>query len=428
MKEFMQFLEDSPVCFYTVKNLQAMFEKAGFSRLDRDRDWTVQAGGRYYTTVYGSAIYAFTLPQDLSALKAPFFRMISAHTDQPCFRIKPDAQICQNGYVKLNVEVYGGPIFSTWLDRPLSLAGRVSLASEDPFKPDVRYVDFKKPLLVIPNLAIHMNRNVNNGVELNPQVDMLPIGALTSGLLDDQTPVLTEALCQTLGVSADRILDFDLFTYAVDKPRIVGFHDEFLSASRLDDLVMVHTAATALIESKPTTSVNVFMGFDHEEIGSRTPQGAGTATAAMLLEKMSLALGRSRSQYLSDIMDSFLVSGDVAHAIHPNHPEKHDPVLKTQLGGGPVIKLAAKQSYMTQSCDVAVYQAICQKAGVPVQKFANRSDERGGSTLGPVLSAAVPCHIMDMGIALLSMHSARELMAVKDYEYTKRSFIAYYQA
>ncbi len=428
MKEFMTFLKESPVCFFAVKNLAKMFEDAGFRKLPAHDAWNIEAGGKYYVTFYDSSIYAFSLPEDLGKIKAPVFRMISAHTDYPCFRVKPCEEIRANGYRKLNVEVYGGPIFSTWLDRPLSLAGRVTLKSEDPFHPDVHYVDLKKPVLVIPNLAIHMNRNANSGVELNPQVDMLPVGGLMSGLSEDSEQMVTEALCRELNVSADAILDFDLFTYNLDEPKIVGFHEEFLSAPRLDDLVMAYTAATALIQSKPVHGINVFLGFDHEEIGSRSAQGADSMTVSYALEKLCESLHYSRIEYLDMMAGSFLISGDVAHAIHPNHPEKHDPVLKTQLNGGPVIKQAARQSYMTQSVDDAVYEAFCIEAGVPVQKFVNRSDQRGGGTLGPVVSSHLPCRIMDMGIPLLSMHSSRELMGVLDYDYTVRSFVAYYNA
>lgn len=426
MNDFMKYLADSPVCFYAVKNLKAMLDENGFEQLPLHESWQVQEGGRYYVTLWDSACIAFTIPEDMSQVKAPLYRMISAHTDQPCFRIKPGSQINQNGYCKLNVEVYGGPIFSTWLDRPLSLAGRVTLKSEDVFRPRTELVNLEKPVLIIPNLAIHMNRGVNDGLALNPQVDMLPVGSLVSELGEEQEQMVVKAVAEKLSVSTDEILDFDLFTYVTEKPELVGFHDEMLSSPRLDDLVMVHTAAKALTESKGGSGVNVLLAFDHEECGSRTPQGAGTSTVSYIMEKLSMALGRSRQQFLDDIMQSFLISGDVAHAIHPNHPERHDPVLKTQLGGGPVIKLSANQSYVTQSCDYSVYEMICRKAGVPVQKFANKSDSRGGSTLGPVLAGTLACHIMDMGVPILSMHSSRELMAVADYDYTKRSFIQFY--
>lgn len=427
IEQFMTFLKDSPVSFYAVKSLRKMFEEAGFSELSMEEHWDLEPAGRYMVCLDGSAMFAFVLPEKKEDIKAPFFRMIGAHTDQPSLRIKPCGQIRQDGYVKLAVEVYGGPIYNTWLDRPLSLAGRVTLRSEDVFQPEVRYIDLKRPVLVIPNLAIHMNREVNDGVRLNPQIDLFPVGALGGSLPEEDEQILVRMISDTLKVEPDQILDFDLFTYTTEPPQIVGFQEDMLSAAHLDDLVMVHTAASALCASAPKTGINVFCGFDHEEIGSRTRTGADSTSLIFVLEKIALALGRSREQFMGDLWGSFLISGDVAHAIHPAHPEKHDPNLRTRLGGGPVIKLSARQSYVTQSKDYTVYEQICEKAGVPVQKFTNRSDMRGGSTIGPVTAGQIPCRIVDMGVPILAMHSARELMAVKDYEYTLKSFITYYE-
>ena len=421
MQDFIQYLQDSPVSFYAVRALCERFDTAGFSALSLFGDWQIEAGGKYYLTVGDSSCFAFVLPQDLSQIQAPVYRMIGAHIDQPCLRVKPKPDMKANGYYKLNIEVYGGPIFSTWLDRPLSLAGRVTLQSDDVFTPEVRYVDLKKPVLVIPNLAIHMNRKVNEGVELDPQTDLLPIGGFVEG---EDGSLLMDALCEALDVKPEDILDFDLFTYTTEPPCLAGFKDEFLSAPHLDDLVMVHTAATALMEAQPQTGVNIFCGFDHEEVGSRSRMGANSGTLRMILEKLSAAIGRER--LTEDLLQSFMISGDVAHATHPNHPERHDPVLTTFLGKGPVIKIAAGQSYVTQSADYTVYEQICRKADVPVQKFTNRSNSRGGSTIGPIIAGQIPCRIVDMGVAILAMHSARELMAVKDYEYTKQSFITFY--
>ena len=272
MKDFMKYLAESPVSFYAVKNLKTMLEENGFVQLPLYDNWQIKEGGKYYVTMWDSACIAFTIPEDLSKAQAPIYRMIGAHTDQPCFRIKPGTQINQNGYCKLNAEVYGGPIFSTWLDRPLSLAGRVTLKSENVFKPRTELVDLEKPVLIIPNLAVHMNRGVNDGVALNAQVDMLPVGSLVSELGDEQEQMVVKAVAEKLNVSVEEILDFDLFTYVTEKPELVGFHDEFLSAPRLDDLVMVHTAAKALIEAKGSTGINVLCAFDHEECGSRTPR------------------------------------------------------------------------------------------------------------------------------------------------------------
>jgi len=430
MKDLMNFLDRSTVCFYTVKNLETLLKENGFEELSLREPFHLEEGGKYYVSL-GASLYAFVLPASLSTVKAPYFRMIGAHTDSPCLRIKPDAEIVQNGYVKLNAEIYGGPIYSTWLDRPLSLAGRVTLKSDNVFEPRVRYIDFKRPVLTIPNLAIHMNRDVNNGVALNAQVDMLPVCSMTSDDSAIEGHYLKSQIAEQLSVSgetvaADEILDYDLFTYPTEKAELVGFNEEFLSSPRLDDLSMLYSAARALVNAVPSTGVNVLAAFNHEEIGSRSRTGAGSDMFLYVLEKIAASLGHDHEEFISLLLDSFLISADVAHAIHPAHPEKHDPVLKTKLGGGPVIKLSAGQRYITESEDYSVYEQICRKAGVPVQKFTNRSDAVGGSTIGPITAGHLPCRIVDMGIPILAMHSARELMAVRDFDYTVKSFETFY--
>ena len=231
IKSFMSFLKESPVCFYAVSSLKKLFLDAGFEALKMEKHWELAPGGKYFTVVDDSAVFAFTLPGDLRRIKAPVFRMIGAHTDQPCLRIKPCGQISQNGYCKLGIEVYGGPIYNTWLDRPLSLAGRVTLKSDDLFNPRPVYVDLKKPVLVIPNLAIHMNREVNEGVKLNPQIDLYPVGGLMESLPEKEEQMLISALCRELQVKPEEILDFDLFTYITEEPQIVGFEEDMLSAA-----------------------------------------------------------------------------------------------------------------------------------------------------------------------------------------------------
>lgn len=425
LKALTKFLEAAPSSYlaadYVVKELQ----EKGFEKLAQNEKWTLKAGGRYVVPVHDSAVMAFVLPKSLKKLQAPVYRMIGAHLDHPCFKLKPSKELENHGYVRLNTEIYGGPIYSTWLDRPLSLSGRVTLKGKDALHPLSRLVDLKEPVLVIPNMAIHMNRELNDGFKYNPQSDLLPVAAL-SACMQDQEELVREALSKKLKVGKDEILDYDLFTYPVEPPMEVGFHKEFFSSKALDDLVMVYPAYQAIAEAEPKSGINIFLGFDHEEVGSETPQGANSATMSFLLEKLSLAIGRERSVFLDDLMESFIISADVAHAIHPAHPEKHEIQLQTQLGAGPVMKLNARQSYVTQSRDIAVFESICREAGVPCQKFVNRSDTRGGSTIGPDISSYMPCHVMDMGIALLSMHSSRELMAVADLEYTLKAFSTYY--
>lgn len=422
MDKLIQYLKSSPVNYWAAENAASELEKAGFIKLCMEEPWKLEPGMAYYVRPGDTALTAFRVPEQPDP-ERPFFRMIAAHTDQPGLRIKPGRSLRENGCYRLNAEIYGGPIYSTWMDRPLSLAGQVSLKSGDPFRPSRRLVNLKEPVLVIPNLAIHMNREVNQGTALNEQRDMLPLGGLYE---EGDAEALMETLAAALQVRTEEILDFDLFAYPTEEPCLLGFRKEFLSAPRLDDLVMACAGLEALIGTPASGSVNLLALWDNEEVGSRTIYGAASSMMRLILEKISVGLGRTREEFLRDMANSFLISADVAHAMHPAHPEKHDPVQKTRLGGGPVIKICAGQSYVTRSGDYCVYEEICRKAGIPVQKFVNRSDSRGGSTIGPAMAEWVPCRSMDMGIALLAMHSARELMAAADYGYTRRSFIEYY--
>lgn len=422
------YLKQSSCAAAAAENAARILKENGFEELPLAEIWKPENGGRYFTKTSTNSLIAFTVPKNgLGRLpeNVPPFRMIAAHLDSPCLRIKPNAKMLKAGLYLLNIEVYGGPIFSTWMDRPLSLAGKVTLKSENPFAPTVKTVDLKKPVLTIPNLAIHFNRDVNKGVELNPQRDLLPVGALAEDL--DGDPLMT-ALSEALAVKKEEILDYDLMTYCVGEPMLCGFNDEFISAPRLDDLVMAHSALTALLNAPYSDSVNVLALWDNEEVGSGTSGGADSAMFASVLEKIEWGLGRNRELYLADVPKSFVLSADVAHATHPAHPEKTDSVLTVVPGKGPVIKLSARQGYITRSEDYSVFETICEKAGVPVQKNANRADVRGGGTIGPDISRWVLCRGMDMGIALLAMHSARELMAAQDYDYTVQAFTAYYGA
>lgn len=426
METLQRYIEEATCAYTAVEALKRELAAQSYQELALEQAWNLEPGHGYYVSLNDSSLVAFQIPRQLPGEDEPLFRIIGAHTDQPCFRIKPEPDMRQNGYYKLNAEVYGGPIYSTWMDRPLSLAGRVVLRGESLWKPVIRIVDLKEPVLILPNLAIHMNRDVNQGTTLNPQTDLIPVGALCD--VSDQGSLLLEAIGEKLGVSKEDILDFDLFTYVTEIPQRVGFHKEFLSSPRLDDLSLVWAGAQALLRADYEHGIAVFMALDNEEIGSRTPQGADSATSVMLLERIAQCMGISRESFLRRLPGSFMISADVAHAVHPNRPEKADPIHRPLLNGGPVIKLSASQSYMTSGVDSTVYRSICRTQKIPVQTFVNRSDMRGGSTIGPITALHIPCHIVDMGLPLLAMHSARELMGVKDYEYTRRSFEAFYNA
>ena len=335
-----------------------------------------------------------------------------AHTDWPCLKIKslPEKK---GKYRTLNVEVYGGPILNTWLDRPLSAAGRVSIKSKDIFRPEIRLVDFKKPIFIIPNLAIHMNRDVNQGIELNKQVDLLPLSGIESEKEKEKEWFL-HLLAKELNVEQQDILDFEINLYNSDKPEVIGVNEELVSSPRLDNITSVQACVTGIIEGKRNNGINVIALFNNEEIGSRTKQGGDSALLPMILERLYLALEQTREEYLAAVADGMILSVDVAHAIHPNHPEKCDITNQIYLNDGVALKLSGNQLYATDSEAVGIIEQLCQKYEIPYKKFANHSNIRGGSTLGSPVSSILIMKTIDVGIPMLAMHSSRETMGKED--------------
>ena len=385
-------------------------EDAGFHALSLADTWDLQPDNGYFLPIFDSSLLAFTVGPDLT--DRPSLRMEASHTDWPCLKLKPSPEVTTDRYGKLNVEVYGGPILNTWLDRPLSMAGKVCLKGEAPFSPRVRFIDMKKPLLVIPNLAIHMNREVNDGVKLNPQVDMLPLLTLVTEHLDKDHYFLN-LLAQEAQCRPEEILDYEIYVYNLDSCLTTGLNNEFFSAPRLDNLTSVHACLSAILSGFRSNGLNVIALYDNEEIGSRTKQGALSAVTERILEKIFMSLGYDRSTYLNSVMDGFLLSMDVAHAMHPNHKEKCD--IKNQIfsGDGVAIKMAARQSYSTDAFCISVIEGLCQSHQIPYKKFSNRSDMPGGSTLGALSSTLLAMKTVDVGVPILAMHSARELMGAK---------------
>ncbi|EHG22217.1 hypothetical protein HMPREF9334_00253 [Selenomonas infelix ATCC 43532] len=370
----------------------------------------VAAGQIYSFPLYHTGMVFVVIGEN--AAQGPL-RIACAHTDFPCLRVKPNPVLREHGYGKLNVEVYGGLIRSTWLDRPLSLAGAVALRGVDPFAPTLRLVDFRRPLMIVPNLAIHMNRKVNEGVELKPQKDLLPLFFQNGDGDEDDTKKLLVLLAEELGVSAEDILSYDLNAYPYECGCLLGCDDAFLSAPRLDNLSSVKACMDAIREWNGE-GIRVVALFDNEEVGSRTKQGAGSTALAILLERVCYKLGLDREEYLRKVMEGFCLSVDVAHALHPNAPEKADPTNQPVLGGGTVLKVAANQSYAGDPEAFAVVAGLCEGAGIPYQVFTNHSDAAGGATLGSILSTQVPMRTMDIGAPILGMHSARETMGARD--------------
>lgn len=421
-EELLRLVEEGTSPFHVVSSVERQLLKAGFVKLAMEHDWGPDNGGRYYVVHNGSSLIAFTVGERMQF--GDSFRIAAAHTDFPGLRVKPVPEITKDGYRQLNVEVYGGGILNTWLDRPLSAAGRVVLRSDKVFEPKVCLVDFRKPFLTIPNLAIHINRDVNKGVELNKQTDMLPILGLDEE--ECKEAFFQKYLAKELKVKPEDILEYELGLYNTDTGDFLGLSEEFISSPRLDNLTSVQAVTTGLITGERSSGINVAAFFDHEEIGSRTKQGAGSVLLSAVLERILLSYGRSREKFFESFSKSMLLSVDVGHALHPNKADKNDPTNKDILGKGICIKEASVQSYATDSEAVAVMQQICDAEQIPYQKFVNRSDGTSGSTLGAIASAFLPVKTVDIGVPLLAMHSSRELMGTADQESLVRAVRAFY--
>ena len=418
--ELIDFLYDSPSACHGVKATQKILDENGFIEIKEIDKWDLQAKGKYYVIKNDSALIAFEV--GAGDIEETGFRLIGAHTDVPGFRIKPNPQMVSEGkYVKLNTEVYGGPILHTWFDRPLSIAGKVSLKGESPLKPETRLVNINKPLLIIPSLAIHMNREVNEGFKINRQVDTLPLLGIINDKLEKED-YLMNILAEELQVNKEDILNFELGLYEYEKGMLIGMNEELISSGRFDDLWMVYAGIRALTDSKENEATKVMICIDNEEIGSLTAEGANSTLLNNILERITLGLGKDREGYYRTLANSIMISADLAHAVHPNLGDKHDPTNRPVLEGGPVLKIAASGSYSTDSFNGAVFAGVCEAAGVPFQKFVNRSDVRGGTTIGPVTAANLTIPVIDMGAPVIGMHSIRELASVKDNYYTVKVF------
>ncbi len=410
---FAKYIEKATSPIQAVDAAVERLEGKDFQQLKMSDEWYLNPGGCYYVKPYPTSLFAFTIGSGKYVESG--FKIVSAHTDCPGFKVKPSPEMTVEGYIKLNTEVYGGPINSSWMDRMLSLSGRVVLRSDDPFKPTSVNVDFGCSLMTIPSVAIHMNREVNKGIELNRQKDMLPmIGQFVEGF--EKENWLIGVLADELSIKKEEILDFDLYVYINEKAEYFGIENCFLSSPRIDNLTMVYSAIESLLESEHKDYVNLVACFDNEEVGSSTKQGADSTLLAIITERIALALNKTRSQYLRLLAGSFLISTDGAHALHPNAADKNDPTSKPVLNKGIVIKSTASQNYASESDSIGVVIQLCEKAGIPYQRFVNRSDTPGGKTLGPLMTKYLPVRAVDIGIPMLAMHAAKETMGTKDLE------------
>lgn len=422
--ELIDFLYNSPTAYHAATSVKEMLDKEGFEELFETDSWKVKKGGKYYLKKNDSAVIAFTVGN--GEIEKDGFRLIGAHTDAPGFKIKPNAEMVgENHYLKLNTEVYGGPILYTWFDRPLGIAGRVIVKGKSALKPEVKLVNINKPVLVIPSLAIHMNRSVNEGYAFNKQKDTLPLAGFVNESLE-KGDLLVNLIIEQLGINKEDILDFDLFLYEFEKGCIMGVNEEFISAGKLDDQWMVFAGIKALINSSDINATKVMVCIDNEEIGSLTAQGANSNLIRRTLERISIALNKNTEEFFRALSNSLMISADLAHAVHPNLPEKHDPTNRPVLGNGPVLKIAASGSYSTEGVAAGIFEAVCKEANVPMQKFVNRSDVKGGTTIGPMSAADLCIPVVDMGAPILGMHSVRELATVKDNFYSVEAFTKFF--
>ena len=416
LRDLMDFLDSSVTMFHAINECEKVLQKSGFTYLPENEKWNINKG-KYYTKRNSSSLIAFDIAEG-----DYHFQISAAHSDSPTFKLKDRPVIEANGYLKLNVEGYGGMINATWLDKPLTLAGRVMVNTDKGIETRLLHID--RDLLIIPNVPIHFNREINKGFAFNNQVDMLPI--LSAGNLKEDN--FDNILAKELGIEAEAILAKDLYLVNRQKAAIIGFDNELISSGRLDDLECVYTSLRGFVEAENKNHINVFAVFDNEEVGSVTKQGAMSTFLASTLDRVNTALGKSKEEYYRAIAKSILISCDNAHAVHPNHPELFDVKNRPVLNQGIAIKESANQKYTTDAFSRAILKKILEKKNIPYQTFANRSDIAGGSTLGNLSNTVVSMNAVDIGLPQLAMHSAYETAGAKDVVYAFETLKAFFEA
>lgn len=422
-ESLLQYLNESPTAYHAVENAVTILKEHGFQELQEGNAWSLQTGGKYFVIKNSSAVVAFVA--GVGDLAKEGFRIIGAHTDSPCLKIKPGAcNVTADSYVRMNVEIYGGAILNTWFDRPLAVAGRLIVKENGVLREKLIRID--KPVFIIPNLCIHFHKDVNEKGAYNKQTDMMPLFCMKEEDIEKED-YLRNLIREETGIEKSGLVDYELFLYEYQKGIFTGKSQEFISASRIDDLSMVYAGLCALTEAKTGTGCRVLAAFDNEEVGSTTAQGANSGFLRELLNRICKNMGLSDEGFFQAIANSTSISADLAHAVHPNYSDKHDTETRPVLGGGPVIKYSASQRYATTAMSAAYFMEACERAGVPCQKFVNRNDIVGGSTIGPALSGLTTIPTVDMGAPVLAMHSIREFGAVADNIYTKRAFLTYYE-
>lgn len=408
-RELLSFIQKSPTAFHAVEQMRNILKENGYKELLEGQKWSIQPGQRYFVTRNNSSIIALNLGNQLDDYS---FNVAASHSDSPTFKLKENAELEIRGkYTQLNTEGYGGMLCATWFDRPLSIAGRVLVKDGDTYQ--TRLLKIDRDLLLIPNVAIHMNRSVNDGFAYNKQVDLLPLFGGTETKPGD----LKKIIATELNVKETDICGEDLYLYNRSAPTIWGAHEEFISSSQLDDLQCAFTSLQGFLKGSNAQSINVFACFDNEEVGSGTKQGAGSTFLYDVLYRINKALGKDEEDYYRALASSFMLSADNAHAVHPNHPEKTDVNNCVYMNEGIVVKSHAGQKYTSDGVSIAIFKGLCENVGVPVQFFANRSDVVGGSTLGNIAMAQVSMNSVDIGLPQLAMHSSYETAGIKDTYY-----------
>jgi len=418
--DLLDFIDASPSPWHVVETSAERLSNLGFKVLYESEEWLLENGGRYFVTRGGSSIIAFTIGHN--PLPTSGFNMIGAHTDSPGLRLKPHAAFSSDGLIRIGVEVYGGPILATFADRDLSIAGRVNVRSAQGF--ETRLIKFEKPVLRLPNLAIHMNREVNDkGLKFNKQTELpLLFGESADGVEADTQ--FLEKIANLLKVNVKDIINFDLNVFDTQKGVIWGANQEFIANSQLDNLASCHAALSALLANKKPKNTAICALFDHEEVGSESATGASGSFLADIVDRITLHL--NKEEKLRALAHSFFISADMAHAFHPNHASSYEPCHHVHINKGPVIKMNANQRYATDSESAARFIRLCEQAGVPYQQYAHRSDLGCGSTIGPIVASRLGVSSVDVGSPMWAMHSIRESAGVLDHAYMIKVLTSYY--
>lgn len=417
-KELFDFLDNAKSIYHVVDFAKQYLLKNEFEELDFSQKFNLKEGGKYFIIKKG-AIFAFRIDSLLGGY------IIGSHTDSPSISIKSNPKIEDNGYIKLNTEIYGGPILSTWFDRPLSIAGCVHVKTENVLQPEQKLIDFENPVCIIPNLAIHMNREVNNGFAINKQNHMLPICSFEGE--DVSNDYILNEIAQKLNIGQDNILSYDLNLYDTQKASLVGINQDMISSKKIDNVAFLQSSLKALVESNEGNGIKIVAGFDAEEVGSASQNGADSDILSNLIERILLSFGQDREAYLTFLENSFMISADMAHAMHPNFKEKADITNKPKMNKGIAIKQSINKRYTSDSKGSSIIMALCKKADINYQIFVNRSDEVGGSTIGPISSTHLPIDSADIGNPMLAMHSIRELCGLRDHEDATRLFKIFFE-